>query len=405
MIDMYISMSFYEIITFITLINLPFFPQQDSIWVRYIVFAYAVYLLPLALRRLVTASGAKQSHEIASSQAPRNDRIIKIFLIFLTVSFISTIFSTNLQTSYVQLLLFFSYFVIYVTSGSVFNTLQKKERLAGVLIFVTVVLSTISLYNTLILHYSSKLSRGVSFMWIYFGHNHLSALLIFAIPLCLFVLKTNWDKLGYRIIFSLIFIFLLYSLILTSAQASLISLSIMSYLFFLGYSYRSRQKINFIFVFWILVVAIVVWSILSRQGMVQLESAIYDLNISARLMYIKSAVESARLVPFAGTGLDTYKLINFNSGLGLAKTFYVHNFFFQMLSDTGIFGFVMSIMLIISALWEGGKRVFEQLEANERFFFLMLWLSLLSSALNALVDFDWQLPTVFFIFWLLTGLI
>jgi len=173
----------------------------------------------------------------------------------------------------------------------------------------------------------------------------------------------------------------------------------------LGYSYRSRQKINFIFVFWILVVAIVVWSILSRQGMVQLESAIYDLNISARLMYIKSAVESARLVPFAGTGLDTYKLINFNSGLGLAKTFYVHNFFFQMLSDTGIFGFVMSIMLIISALWEGGKRVFEQLEANERFFFLMLWLSLLSSALNALVDFDWQLPTVFFIFWLLTGLI
>jgi O-antigen ligase len=128
-------------------------------------------------------------------------------------------------------------------------------------------------------------------------------------------------------------------------------------------------------------------------------------NSQTRLIYSQLAFENFMVKPWVGSGLDTFQFVSRTSEKTTQlSTNYAHNFFLQMFSDAGILGFLTSFGLVFSVLWLGLKKIKEKGQTKERLLLMMFWLGILASALNGLVDFDWQIPTVFFLFCLIGGL-
>lgn len=381
-------MKFYQILILILVAALPFFPKQLDIRIVYGIFVLAILLLPLFLRKV-------------KSQLVSRFPVTPFFLFFLLVGLASTIYSSDPKRSALGLLLFLAYFTIFTVSGSIFRDLKSKRRLAAVLICVTFLLSLVSVYNTFFLHYVNRETQGVSFFWVYFGHNHLSALLLFAIPLTFYFQEIFWPKKILRLAILLVQAFLFFSLIFTFARLSFVSLLTAFASSVVLFRLVSRKKMVAVF----LTIALILTLILGGSLTQVRKFGVYkqELTNKERLIYWRQAWENFLKHPLTGSGLDTFRFVGKASEKTKQKTYYAHNFFLQMLSDTGILGFFSSLGLIFSALWLGFKRVREKWQTKEGFLLSMFWLGLLASTLNSLVDFDWQLPTVFFIFWLIAG--
>jgi len=328
------------------------------------------------------------------------------FILFLIACSFSTIFSIDQDRSIPQLLLYYAYFIIFTSIRSIFPTLRSKEVLTFLFLLLTSILSVISLYHTLILKYVNRASEGVSFMWVYFGHNHLAALLIFALPLSVYFLKKYWHK-KYAPVLLLTAYFLLFTLFLTFSRASLISLiSACAFIIFF-FRFVPKQKIPLFFIIGSFGLLLSFITPIAKQVGVTKP----DVLSSARPVYWKTAIVNGLSHPITGTGLDTFRHLSYNTSSRVLKADYAHNFFLQILSDTGILGFLSSIGLIGSVLWKAARRVFEirnlkfEIRNSQKALLLAFWVGLLASTLNTIVDFDWQLPTVFLVFWLFAGLL
>ena len=378
----------YQIISILLLITLSFIPKQIDTRINYAIIGFAILTFPLFFKNV--------------KEDIKSGNIATIFFIlFLIACSFSTIFSIDQRRSIIQLLLYLSYFVIFTGIRSIFPTLRSKEILATYYILLTTTLSIISLYNTLILKYVNRATEGVSFMWIYYGHNHLSSLLIFALPMSLYFLKKYWSKkLGPVLL--LITYFLLLSLFLTFSRASLISLIISGVFSIFFFRFIPKQKIPFFFIIGSFILFMSFITIITI-GAKQVGVTKPDVLSSARPIYWKTAIENGLSHKLFGTGLDTFRHLSYNTFSRVLKTDYAHNFFIQILSDTGIFGFLSSIGLIFSVLWQSLRKI-----GNWRAspgLYVALWAGLLASTLNTMVDFDWQISTVFLIFWIFAGFI
>ena len=377
------------ILTLTIILILSFVPVQIDRNITYIIILFALTRLPLLLKNFRKIFLEKKA-------------LIVLFFIFLFSMTLSTIYSINIKQSLPNLALFWSYFVIFLTSGLIFNTNKKKEILAFVIILITVCLSIISFYNTLILGYNNREPEGTSFMWLYFGHNHLSALLLFSIPLTFYFLVKNWQNLRKRGLILVTFLFLVVSLYLTFARASFISLLLVLMVSAILFKLVSR-KIAIIFSIFLLITGTVLFFDLSSNAK---NIKLYKSpDLEVRLVYWEQAIKNATKNPLFGTGLDTYRFSEFSSAKDkILHTYFAHNFFMQMLSDAGILGLSSSISLMVFLLYQSFKRVRKKLKLPEGQLMLVMWMGLLASTLNSLVDFDWQLPSVLLIYWILLAL-
>lgn len=248
-------------------------------------------------------------------------------------------------------------------------------------------------------------------MWIYYGHNHLSALLLFAIPIAFFFLKKYWNTKSFGPLLLITNYLLLFSLFLTFGIGSVIS-----FLFSVLITITLFAKISFLkkILYGLVTLFLLVFAIVGMLFLADAfkgESRFQKNTISSvrtHFSYMQDAVDTALKKPLTGSGLDTFIIINSESQRISRKTHYAHNFFFQMLSDAGIFGFLASVGLVVSLLWRVGKQLAsrsQRLTTNDqRLFHIALFVALLASTINTLVDFDWQLPYVFLLFWTLAGI-
>jgi O-antigen ligase len=303
-------------------------------------------------------------------------------------------------------MLFASYFVVFTSIRSIFPTLRSKEVLGSWFLVLSLILSTISLYHTLILKYVNRASEGVSFMWIYYGHNHLSALLLFAIPIAFYLIKKYWKTKRLNALLFITCYVLLVTLFFTLARAAMLSLFVASLLSFLVFpNIIARQGRVILLIGIIFTLAVLLFGILASNRSFPTYRGAMPLNENnSRIVYWKQAISNFQKHPLFGSGLDTFRIINKRSPQpkGIPGSYFVHNFFLQILSDTGIFGFLSSIGLIGSVLWKSVRRVFE-IRNSQKALLLAFWVGLLATTLNTMVDFDWQLPVVFLIFWIFAG--
>lgn len=386
---------FLQILTLLVLIILPLFPRQLDERITYAIIGFAIVLFPVFLKNV------KEDIE-------RKNPITIFFLFFLAATLLSTMFSIDYGLSVPQLLLYCSYFVIFTSIRSIFQTLENKKLFAFSILLLTSVLSLISLYNRLFIHYVNRESEGVSFMWTYYGYDGIVMLLLFAIPINFFFLKNYWQHTILRGLLLLNLTFLLLELLFANVFASLLALTLsIGFAIFL-FSRRLPYIKYTILLFLVLSILTFVWiftlSRWAREGYppwTQLPS-----SVQRRYVYVQQVMDHLVEHPLTGSGLNTFRIINrLSERETRLKTHFTHSFFVQMLSDAGILGFLSSIGLLFSTMWYAFKRVREKLRAREGLLLAMFFTGMLASFLSSMWEIDWQLPTVFLVFWIIAGLL
>ena len=121
-------------------------------------------------------------------------------------------------------------------------------------------------------------------------------------------------------------------------------------------------------------------------------------SIEGRIGYWKKGIINFQENPIFGVGLVSNKVNYAEDGKIVIRNFYAHSFIIQNLSDSGLLGLINSLILIGTVFFKGFKIFKNNL-------YLAVWIGLLASTLNALVDFDWQVASVFLIFWIFAGVL
>lgn len=369
-------------------------PYQLNKIIIYLLLGYVLLMLIFSYRNIKVFLDTKKSLV--------EYLMIFFFVFFLIFTFISVLFSVNFRQSLTQHLIYLVSFFVFIGAQAVFHSYKMQKKLSLTLILVTVLLSAISLYQTIINQYVNRWDEGVSFMWIYSGHNHLSALLIFTLPLSIYFLKIYWSKVTLRILFLLTVTILTFSLYFSFARASIAALFLSTIFLLLVFPIFSRRKV----IIAAFITVLLTFFILIALGNWSKTIGIFKDNyaLKTRLIYWQTVWRNSLEKPLAGTGLDTIRYIKPKSPKDKPiGTYYAHNFFLQILSDAGIFSFLSSLGLICMVLFLGYKKIKKETISERKLLFMALWIGIFASTLNSLVDFDWQLPTVFFFFWLFAG--
>ena len=386
-------MSGYQLLTALFLFSLLFFTEQfENTAMKVLILLFSIILLPVFFNAFADDLRRKFLPTI-------------LFVAFLAVTTVTTLYSIDYEKSIIQLLLFYSYFIFFVSIRSVFPFLKDKEHFIFYFLVVTSILSLISLYNTFINHYVSR--HELSFLWIYFGHNHLSALLLFAIPLSLYFLKIYWLRIVPVTGLSLLIISLMFTFSIGALIALAISL-LTTLILFGRIIYTSQFPFRKVFMAVFLMIALLGMlslSMFSENRRIKTLKLVKNplAHTQSRLIYWQAAYDNFLSNPLKGSGLDTFHEVLNNSGSAIGKvrdTTNVHNFFLQMLSDSGIFGFIISLALITSVLWMSAKMAFK----SGNFLYATLFSGLLASTLFSMIDLDWHVPLVFPFFWVFAGL-
>ncbi|KKQ07635.1 MAG: O-antigen polymerase [Candidatus Daviesbacteria bacterium GW2011_GWA1_36_8] len=383
-------MKFYIYLTLIILIVMISFPKQINVYLNFIIYIYSLALLPvfyIKMKQLII------SRDFAS---------LSFFIFFLITITISTIYSKDFRLSMFNLLLYFAYFIIFFAIQPIFSNQRSRKILISFLIITSVVISAISLYNTLILRYVNKELEGVSFYWVYYGHNHLSALLVFVIPMAFYLI--SYLKSKYRLLYFLIPFFLIISLFFTFSRGSIIALIGSFCISLLAFKIISFKK--FLLILFLGALSIFLFLLSLKQSSTFFNITRDSLEINSRLAYWNKSLVNWYESPIFGTGLDTTRYAKLNTEKKkIPDSYYSQNFFIQMLSDGGIFGFLGSFLLIFYLFWKSYIRTLNSLKSVNNYLYFSIWVGIFASLLNAMIDFDWQLPTVFLLFWILIGIL
>lgn len=376
----------FSILTIFILIFLPLFPYQIDYRIYWAIILASLFLIPNLLGSLDVTKLIHSRLNIA-------------LILFVTSALISTIISIDPVRSLSYSLLLIALVIFFVYSGKLKD--ESFIKIIWVLVIVSAIFSVVSIFNTLINHYVNHSSEGVSFYWIYSGHNHLSALLLYAIPITFYFLYQNWSRRGLRLFCSIILVILIAALYFSFARVSLISLVAAFYLAILLFGLL--KKINLILV--LLHLALVLFLILGYSA----DAKFFNLrkteiNNSARIDYWIAALKIAENNPIFGIGPDTYRISSTKfMPKNIRRSYYAHNYFLQNLADMGYLGLGASLLLIGSLFWYATKNIRANLTSNNFPMLVAIWIGCTASLFNNLLDFDWQLPVVFLIFWLMMG--
>lgn len=381
--------NFYKSIILILIFVIPFFPVQLDTRINYFIYVLALILVPFFYLQV-------------KKDLQEKNLVTFFFVLFLISSLISAVFSYNTYISLQTFYLYLSYFVVFISFKKLFKGYSEKNILTGTLIIVSAVLSAVSFYNTVFLNYINRDSIGASFMWLYYGHNHLANLLLYAVPLSGYFLYLGWKHKFKRFIYLFLTAFFSISLYLTFSRGAYLSFIfslVISMLIFKDF-FKNHIKITLV-IFLSLLMASFFYL---HQG-----AAFFNLTksqnlISLRDIYWQEAINNFLKKPFTGTGLNTYKLVSFpKKPKGVLKADYAHNFFLQMLSDGGVLLFLSGLGLVLSLIIS----IFKKLKAlpKKNYFLVALWVGLISSILYNMVDYGWQLPFSFLIFWIASAIL
>lgn len=392
-------MSVYQLGTILLIFSLTIFPEQfNNLQVKSLIVVLSICLLPFFFKSF--------QDDLKRRFAPT-----LCFLVFLAISSVISVIFINKVQNFPQILLFFSYFIIFISLRGIFPTLKHKEQFSFCFLILTSILSLISIYHILILHYINN--DSLSFLWVYRGHNHLSALLIFAIPLIIYFLKTYWHIRRMRFVSIVLGCLLMISLLLSLSIGAMLALAtsflLAIFMFKSTVSFKNFPLKKTYFMIFLIVALLSVSTFLyfsETKGVKAWHLRKNPLaHVQARFVYWQVAFENFGENPLTGIGFGSFnQVLNEYGNLGkAANTTEAHNFFIQMLSDTGIFGFLSSVALIGAVIGKGYKAVKTASAQRESLFYLSLFVGILASTLVALIDFNWSIPVVFLFFWIFSS--
>ena len=350
---------------------------------------------------------------------PRQTRLLYMFfVIFLFFALLSTIFSPVFSRSFNTLILYFVYLIYFLTARILAKEKKTlfRDLLIVTVIFPSLVLCLLSFY--LVFNQEPPPFSSMNLIFANFGHNHLVDYLIFAFPLSLFLLfkeKDIWKK----ILFLLLNLIFLAGFILSFSRGGILMAIL---IIFLLQIFTRRKKpagtrhaaiVQLPTIFMLLLLGfILLFSIsgyyylgeetIKNLNNLLLKKAFRQLHLSSRIEYWRQAVLAFKDKPLLGWGLDNFRYLSKKyQKAPSAWSWYTHNHFVQMFVETGIFGGLSFLFLIFFLLKKIQPFINKRLNLNDLKCFLTIGLFI--SVIHSLLDYDWQFPPVFLIFWVIAG--
>lgn len=381
--------------------------------------SFAIFLSGKSFGRFEYASQSQLSQE--QKRAFRFfQRLSLIFLCsFFFFAFFSCLFSLDKYASFLK---FFELLVYSVFFFLIYQNLRISVSFCCFLLGIASIISLIGIYLFL---ESDIFSRAAS---LFYNPNVFASWLIFFLPLSFFFFLREKEK-KRKILFALCFLLIFLNFILAFSRGAILALGFalivvfalrfsiekriifwqeminfsqfkntliffLAAFFFLGFlSFLHFQKLDF--------------SFLERRikGFFQEEN--FEIAVGRRINFFQGAWQIFKDQPFLGTGLETFVLAypQYQKD-ALSSARYTHNYFLQLLSETGIFGAVCLFLFFICRFviyWLG--RQWSSSNPFNKSLHLIFFISLFASFFHSFFDFSWEFKAVYFLFWVYLGLV
>lgn len=332
------------------------------------------------------------------------------YVLFLIIALISTIVSPSFSVSFSEFMRYFAYFLFFIIMQSAVYQYEYKKRLFMAMIVVnSIILICLAVLNDLfhiqIIHFTH-----INLFVTEFGHNRLSELLVFSIPISFYLYLTS----RYKKIFMAMLILFSIALFLTQGRAALISLSFSFTLIY--FFFRSKIRTIFQFEKKIEIISIVflvlATSYLGYQfyysnikfspnnSNLVIKGLYRPLIADQRIHYISQAARGFWSSPITGTGLDTFRYISLKyTHEPSVVSEYVHNHYIQMFAELGISGGIAFLLLSGFIIFSSFKSIQIAGDDNEVIFRMCVYIIIIASLIQSLVDFQWQFLSLFLLFW------
>lgn len=349
---------------------------------------------------------------------PQLDKPLKIglieliFLLFLIIAAFSTVTSISIGKSFQEFLRYLVYFIIFVSISSNANLqIQAQKYLFISAIFGSIVLSIITLFFLSGIPSNmgiSPPSSGMNLFYPTFGHNRLSNILIFSIPMASALLISSTTK-THQLFLTIITSFLMIMLILTSGRGAMLSLALaLIVVYLLTYKkFKNKEYQNI----WSSItlglgVSTIIILLLSfffsnlqflGKGVGEYKGLYKPVIFEQRFEFYQQAIEGFSRLPLFGSGLDTFRYIS--KQLQIQPNYwswYAHNHFLQLIAETGFIGgliFLIFILFLFKFLYKSVALTVDIMKWG-------IFTAIFASTLHSLIDFDWQFYSIFLYFWI-----
>ncbi len=357
--------------------------------------------------------------DVFRSKKIRFDVIEMVWLILLVIFTFSILYSLSFIRSFTETLRYLAYFFIFIS----FRNSEDKKRLIGDFLVPFVVVNSFILSVAALLTFIPliKIPMPLNTLNLYyptFGHNRLSDMLIFAVPLTVGLFAFASQK-KFKIIYFLLLIFFTISLFLTFARGAVFALIMASCLVLLKIGNKLVNagklsgKINIIFksavIFGMIAIFYLVVNFINSNFLInnrQYKGFSKPAMFELRLEYWRQAVESIKKNPWLGTGLDSFRYVSKKYQLRPSSwSFYTHNQFLEIFSETGFTGGVIFTLLIIYLVLSAYSNLHLDIESDKKILNLAIFIALTASLIHSLIDYDWQFLSVFMLFFIVCGLL
>lgn len=337
-------------------------------------------------------------------------------LFFLTLfTFIPSLYTSwSLSRSFSEYLRYFAYFVIFLSVLNVENKSKVLKFIQNSILFNSIALSLFSYLYFIPFIKLPVPTNGMNLFYPNFGHNRLVILLIMAFPLSLHLFLTSKQKK-----YLLLTLFFLVTIFTTFGRGAIISLgvAISIYLYFIhrkktaiGNEDAREKSVIYLFglfgiVALILLLTVFLGSNFAKTADVGKTNWYKPAGNELRIEYWRQAIIGFSKYPLLGTGLDTFRYVSLKYQKEIGdSSWYVHNQFLELFSETGVAG-GLSFSLLILAIFIYSFKFVRKHDKKGLNIGEVLLIIIISSIFHNFIDYDWQYHSIFLYFWMTSGIL
>jgi len=309
-----------------------------------------------------------------------------------------SICSLSTKQELAKIIAFYSVFIV------VLNIIEKKRQFERLFLVIIIWAAILSLYGIIRKYFI--LEKEISESFSVFGNrNHFAGFMEMVAPLALgyaFYCKNRAKKFIFGFMATIICVSIFLSLSRAGSLSLIFSLILMVY--FLKKDWVIQEK------YWVLIAGgILIVLLLSVIGIEPIKYRFASLRegFFQRLSVFKDSYQMIKDFPSFGIGLGNFQFA-FSSYLSFFSEgyyFYPHNDYIQIITETGLIGFSFFFLFLLKVFKTILKRLFTRQDPFARSMVIGGICGLFSLLLHSSVDFNFHIPAISFLFWLLLGLI
>jgi len=326
-----------------------------------------------------------------------------IFLIFLLFStYFSSIdyrVAVDGIRSYLEMFLFFLIIINYVEDKKLVNILLDIASFALLVISLYGIYQFIFKVSIPAAWIDKDLETSISTraFSIFGSPNALAGYLILLIPI-FFMLFLNEKKVFKKLYYIFVVLAALTALLFTLSRAAQLSIVIAFIIFTLLY----KDKRYFLVIIILLLALISIPQI--RTRFLNLISPVYleKAKTYGRIYRWNLALSIFSLHPLSGVGPGGFGGA-VASKLGMFEGLYVDNYYLKTLVETGIFGLISFLYLILSILKKGISNIIKLFDEKSKNLSLGIFLGLFAFLMNNFTENLWEIPVLSVTLWTLVS--